>query len=664
MAQSVRRPRQHEYHHIPTARGEVVFDVTAGALAGSAHTPSWGNTISRPVPTGHGGGLQDAACEGPFPWPRARYPDTIPSLVLNTHRRCTLRCRYCYAHPTPADYERAPMTPEVARRAIDFLVHDLGRDARTVTVEHGLLGDPMLAPGFVDEVDAYARAKAEALGKRLRLQEGATMSLAAGTAAEMVGRWPGWIGVSLDGPAEVHDRLRPFADGRGSYQTVVENVQRIRDSQTYPLAPKVTAQTVLTALEPDVTRLFLHLFELGFDSIMMRPVRMAPGRPGAIDETTVEAVNAGYTKFGEFLLSQDADALLAYLRPIFHIYDFFGKFLVRALHPQKLPYRCSAGKWHLAVDVDGTLYPCAPFAGARKYALGSVDSGIDPEWGRFWAEELFIENRQTCQSCWTRYLCGGGCYYQSFLTTGHPARPSPVECELTRHVAEVALQVADAIQQQGPELLEAMYLESDPAPPVADTSPLQCGRVPDTAQDDPTSRWRSDRPLMLADREWVWWKRWQGPDDLSVEVHVGQGDGGLYLSLVVGDDVFVPASPATLGCSGDSLELNFHLPGASGGRRSLLLYRGEEGAVVDGHMADPGSGLLSRWDSRAICDVARHDSSTEYRAMVPWEELPGVREAGQVGLSLRVNDDDAVARGYLSWPGGSGHGLVRLRGEE
>jgi uncharacterized protein len=349
------------------------------------------------------------------------------------------------------------MTPEVACAAIDFLLNELGRNAPVVAVEHDLLGDPELAPSFVDEVRAYAEARAASLGKQLEWPQGATLSLTAAGAEDTVARFPEWVTASLDGPPEVHDLLRPFADGRGSYETVVGNLRRVRDSQPPPLAPSVSVQTVLTAVEPDVTRLFLHFIGLGVEGISIRPVRLAPGHAAAIDEASVEAVKAGYTKFGEFLLAQNYDTLLAYLRPICHIWDFFGKFLVRTLRPQRVPYGCPAGKWYMSVDTDGTLYPCTPFAGARAWAVGSVFEGIDPGEQRFWAEKMFIEKRSCCQDCSARDTCGGGCAYQAWLATGRPDSPDPVHCELIRHVAATARRVADEIERH-PEVLAGLPL--------------------------------------------------------------------------------------------------------------------------------------------------------------------------------------------------------------
>lgn len=650
-----------ETHRLRTNGAEIAFDVPTGAWMASAAGKRWG-TAASPIATGRGEGSREAACSAPSPWPNTHYPDALPTIVLNTHHGCDLRCRYCYAHPTEEDYHRPPMTVETARRAVGFLLTDLGSAAPRVAVEHPLLGDPTQAPAFFEDLAEYARTEAAACGKELRWPQGATMNMAARSAEEIVRRFPQWVGASLDGPAEVHDALRPFADGRGSHQVVTDNMRRIMSGESPGIGATVHVQAILTSLEPSVTRLFRHFMDLGVEGISIRPVRLPPGHPLAIDEDSIEQIKAGYTEFGEFLLSQEPDGLLACLRPILHIWDFFGRFLLRVLRPQKVPYRCPAGKWYVAVDTDGALYPCAPFAGARQLPMGSVFSGIDGKSQQFWAEQLFIENRASCRTCWARYLCGGGCYYQAFLATGRPDRPDPVECELTRHVAEVALRVAAALHRRGPEVLEAIPEDVIPRQRAA-PQPVMCVKLDGALPGDEISAdWRSPHPLVLADRSLVRWKRWRGPDDLSAEVHFGWDRANLHVRAVVRDDTLVPAWKQPASQAGDSFELSIYPPADRGYRRAFLMRWHHEGGSVLAYTEDEPSDLRSLVETRARCAVMRSGDCTDYRLAIPWQELPGLLTADEWPVALVINDDDTSSRGYLRWPADSGCGRVRIEG--
>jgi len=597
------------------------------------------------------------------PWPAARYPDAVPTVVLNTNHTCELRCRYCFAHPSSNDYARRPMAAEVAEKAVELLLSDLGADAPVVVIRSGLLGEPLLGPGFVDSLGAHIRARAQHYGKRVEWHSEATLSLSSPLPSKHLRDVP-WLSVSIDGPPDIHDRMRPLADGSGSYGGIISALTAIKESEENPFGPSLGVGATLTSEAPDVTRVFLHLHELGFDTISIIPVRLPPGQVGAIDLRSVDAVKAGYSRFADFLLAQEPDRLLSYLRPIFHPWDFFGKFLLRTLCPGRLPYRCEAGKWYVAVDSDGSIYPCAPFAGARAYRMGSVFEGIDPEAQRFWGEELFIEHRESCRQCSVRDMCGGGCYHQAFLTTGRADQVCAAQCELTKHLAETALRVAAELRQSQPAVLQALPDHRKFSPPSA--NPIACVRIAEAVPAGASpSGWRSPRPLRLSDQSLVRWKRSRGPDDLSAEIHLGWDDAHLYLRAEVRDDAFVAPSRSSRFATGDSLEVSLFPMPSPVFRYGFLVSRLADGPNLVAYEAGLVDGAVPTLRAtRARVSVLRRGDFTEYHLSVPWSDLEGLGPHREVALSIRVNDDDGVTRGSLEWPTTSAMGMMHFLGAD
>ncbi|MGD0112896.1 MAG: SPASM domain-containing protein [Armatimonadota bacterium] len=642
-----RTPRQ-----VQTDIGEVVYDETSGswrpiggdAERGAAAIGAPGQALSAPV---------DIA-----PWPRARYADAVPTVVLNTHRSCELHCRYCFAHPAAEDYSLPPMSMAVAERAVDFLCTDLGKEAPTVVVRSTLLGEPRMDLAFTDAIAALIRTKEERYSKKIEWHWGQTTNLAKLPSDEVLRRLP-WVTVSIDGPPDVHDAMRQFPDGTGSYALVARNLRALMTNEVNPLGPPVGASATLTAAHPDVTRVFLHLYHLGFTRISINPVRLPPGSFGAIDEQSVGAVQAGYSQFADFLLAQDSDRLLSYLQPIYHPYDFFGRFFVRSLDPGKLPYRCEAGKWSVSVDPDGTIYPCPSFAAMRACRMGSVFEGIEPAAHQFWAEELFIENRGSCRSCGARGICGGGCYHQALLATGRPDHPCPALCELTRHLTEIGAHVVGELRAKRRDVLDAL---PEPHPSASPARPqVSCTRVESAGPGGhDLSGWESQHPLWLADRRLIQWKRWGGPSDLSAEVHLGWDRLYLYVRVRVCDEVFVPPSRDARFRTGDSFKMSlFPLPspllrygfwcGQVAGASQLVAY--EEG------LADGAVPKAVR--STARCNVYREDSHTEYQLALPWAEMDALRPGEDFGVCLQISDDNGRSRGELAWPASSPYGLAK-----
>lgn len=653
---------------MPTPQDSPLVGLDQGGISSAAPSAKQSGVTSADATAVKNQG--DGALSGPVrprrgapsqlaPWPRARYPDIEPTVVLNTNYTCDLRCRYCFAHPRPDDYARAPMTLEVAERAVEFLLTRLAADAPVALVRSGLVGEPVLAPEFLDSLGAYIRARAAHYGKRVEWHCGATMSFSTAPPSDRL-RQLAWMAVSLDGPRDIHDRMRPFADGRGSYDGIIGALRAIAESEVSPFGPSFAASATLTSEAPDVTRVFLHLYELGFNTIAINPVRLPPGQVGAVDSHTVAAVKAEYSRFVSFLLAQQPDQLLSYLRHIIHPWDFFGRFLLRALFPGQLPYTCEAGKWYVAVDPDGSIYPCAAFAGARAYRMGSVFDGIDPEAHRFWAEEMFIENRDSCRACWARYMCGGGCYHQAFLTSGRADRPCPARCDLTKHLMEIALRMVGELKESHPDVLQALPDHRRSAPPSANA--VACVRTTDAAvRDHNLANWHSSRPLRLCDPSLVRWKRWRGADDLSAEAHLGWDEACLYIRVEVQDDVFVAPSRRSRFATGDSLEVSLFAVPAPKFRYSFLASRLADGPdLVAYEVGLTDSAVPAGRRTAARVDVVRRGDCTDYRLAIPWSDLDGMNPKREVGISLRVNDDDGATRGWLQWPSDSAFGMVRF----
>ena len=89
-------------------------------------------------------------------------------------------------------------------------------------------------------------------------------------------------------------------------------------------------------------------------------------------------------------------------------------------HGTHRPYPCGAGAGYLGVAADGALAACHRFVGDPDTAFGSVTAGIDRRRQLRWLDERHVHRQEPCNSCWARYLCGGGCHHE-VIARGRPA---------------------------------------------------------------------------------------------------------------------------------------------------------------------------------------------------------------------------------------------------
>jgi uncharacterized protein len=84
------------------------------------------------------------------------------------------------------------------------------------------------------------------------------------------------------------------------------------------------------------------------------------------------------------------------------------------------PYPCGAGAEYFGVSADGDLAACHRFVGNSAGAMGNLATGIDRELQTNWLSTRHVHRQEPCQTCWARYLCGGGCHHE-VIERGRPA---------------------------------------------------------------------------------------------------------------------------------------------------------------------------------------------------------------------------------------------------
>jgi radical SAM protein with 4Fe4S-binding SPASM domain len=147
-----------------------------------------------------------------------RYPgqrDTKPILVFNCTARCNLKCLHCYSSSDSSRKEPELTTPQ-ARLLIDQAA-DFGCP---VLLFSG--GEPLLRKDLFDLI-AYAGQK----GLRTVLSTNGTL-ITPQAAEKLAALNLSYAGISLDGPADLHDRFRGV---EGSFAATMKGIANCRKAQ-------------------------------------------------------------------------------------------------------------------------------------------------------------------------------------------------------------------------------------------------------------------------------------------------------------------------------------------------------------------------------------------------------------------------------------------------
>lgn len=147
-------------------------------------------------------------------------PTVVKALCLHIAHDCNLACRYCFAEEGEYKGRRALMSAEVGKAALDFLVKSSG-NRRNLEVDF-FGGEPLMNFDVVREIVAYGRSLEKENNKKFRFTLTTNGVLLNDEIMEFANREMDNVVLSIDGRKEVHDYMRPFRNGKGSYDFIID----------------------------------------------------------------------------------------------------------------------------------------------------------------------------------------------------------------------------------------------------------------------------------------------------------------------------------------------------------------------------------------------------------------------------------------------------------
>jgi uncharacterized protein len=334
------------------------------------------------------------------------------TLVTKVTRRCNLRCTYCN------DWRpgKAPvMTRAVLDRLLEAAITDSG-SSMTAFAWHG--GEPTLVPidfyrYALRRQDEFARPSGRLVANLLQTN-----------AVHLSDDWLDLIeeshirlGVSLDGPPELHDRQRPTVAGRGSFAEVRRTLDRLR-ARGIPFSTLMVLTDDLIDMGPEA--LWAFLVDQGLDDVDLIPARP----PNTPSHPTIEPQGV---KFGT---DRPADRWATYMSELFDLYwasattirvntlDSLVRKLLGASGRSCVTSGSCMGHF-FGVEPTGEVYVCGLYEDVAESRLGSILSGSFSEMRTAPALVDLVQRNAVRlakqRECVSFDLCAGGCPHDAFL---------------------------------------------------------------------------------------------------------------------------------------------------------------------------------------------------------------------------------------------------------
>jgi len=205
--------------------------------------------------------------------------------------------------------------------------------------------------------------------------------------------------VTLDGPKEIHDQLRPFKSGRGSFDTIVRNVKDVCDMINIHIGGNYTKDNY-----SEFPSLLDYLMDNGLTPDRISSLNFYP----VIKESP------------EFALPDFTGGCVSINEPWLFDAGIFlrGEILKRGYKTQKImPSPCMMElKDSLVVNYDGGFYKCPGLIGRERFRVGDIKTGI-----KDYRQSHNLDNykNEECLNCSYLPLCFGGCRYMKLVRDGN-----------------------------------------------------------------------------------------------------------------------------------------------------------------------------------------------------------------------------------------------------
>lgn len=356
----------------------------------------------------------------------------VKALCLHVAHTCNLNCAYCFASQGKYHGDRAVMSYEVGKRALDFLVENSGT-RRNLEVDF-FGGEPLMNFDVVKKLVEYARSIEKEKNKNFRFTLTTNGMLVDDDVIDFANKEMSNVVLSLDGRKEIHDRYRVDYKGDGSWEKIVPKFQKFvkeRGGKNYYM------RGTFTHANPDFLEDIKTMLDLGFNELSMEPVVCASGDESELTEEDLPIVLDQYEKLAELMLEKDKEG-----KP----FTFYHYMIDLTGGPciYKRISGCGSGTEYMAVTPWGDLYPCHQFVGDEKFKLGDIYNGVTNTQIQREFMNCNVYAREDCKDCWAKLYCSGGCAANAYHATGAVTGVYEYGCKLFKKRMECAIMVAIA----------------------------------------------------------------------------------------------------------------------------------------------------------------------------------------------------------------------------
>lgn len=353
----------------------------------------------------------------------------VKSLTINVTQICNLKCEYCAAggDGTYGD-PKTKISIEKTLPQIKFFIDQLKPESHFHISFLG--GEPMLYPDLIRAIAEYTQELGTQKKLKLSFKITTNGTLFTEKALFQLASFKPEIVISLDGGKEIQDLYRPSKNNQSSFDEIIKGLQLVQKNRKH------------------IGRLALHgVFHKKYVDLVSTYKLFA-------------SLNVDWFEFTYAVAEDDVDSNVEYVEQMRNIaqlaYQTGGEAALRKIQnynhyfnlldsQKRLENHCGAGKSFFVIDAKNKIYTCPWLVGKPEEVVGE-GSDLNYDKLQFYQDSLVVKNN--CESCWARYLCGGGCMFVHESKTGKKNIKNSQFCDRTKQIIATTISYYENCRRQ------------------------------------------------------------------------------------------------------------------------------------------------------------------------------------------------------------------------
>jgi His-Xaa-Ser system radical SAM maturase HxsB len=338
--------------------------------------------------------------------------------------RCNLKCRYCHASSKPITSMEYDMDKKTAEKTVDFILQS---PSKSLTIEFQG-GEPLANFPIIQHIVEYAK-KANTSKKEIRFVMVTNLTLMTDKILDYLTRNKIFFDVSFDGPKNVHDANRIYANGNGSYDVVTKWLRKLRKKKI-KTSPVLTATKLTLKYPKEIVNEYL---KQGFSVMFIRPPNKIGFAAEAWKDLKIDAQE--FFNFWKSAIEYIIDNKLP-------IKELMTSHMLKKIQGEESLYTdlqspCGAAIGQMAYHYNGDIYSCdeGRMVSEDIFKLGNV---FEDDYKKIISSPITrtliktsVNDGLLCDACIFKPYCGI-CMACSYATQGNiiPKLPMDFRCQV------------------------------------------------------------------------------------------------------------------------------------------------------------------------------------------------------------------------------------------